>query len=239
MTITEMTITGRGARHCTRRRTITAPRLIGRTVQRAVTATVLLFVSLVSASAEAQPVPDRAGVVAAIEAYRDVSKKITQSEGPFKNWAGFYSRGARCEWNEKTAARPPGMWEKGQFVLWTDAKYLYGMQLDASPAVFQYEYTFFKNVIGMDIYQLTRVDTLGPAAGVDDAEWRLLGIGVPNPEDTGRIGIRITPQFLALPDVHELGWLTYCGPGGAGYHQEDPVEFSIQFLERRLAAMPK
>jgi hypothetical protein len=238
MSITGMTITGRDARRCTRRCTRPAPRLIGHTVRRAATAA-LLFVSLLSASAQAQPAPDRAAILAAIEAYRDVGTKIAQSEGPFKNWAGFYSRGGRCEWNEKTAARPPGMWEKGQFVLWTDEKYLYGMQLDASPAIFQYEYKFFKNVIGMDIYQLTRVDKLGPAAGVDDAEWQLLGIGVPNPEDTGRLGIRITPQFLALPDVHELGWLTYCGPDGSSYHQEDPVEFSIQFLERRLAAIPR
>jgi hypothetical protein len=225
-----MTITVRSARRA---------RLIGRAVRRAATATALLFLSLVSASAQTQLKPDHAGILAAIEAYRDVGKKISESKGPFKDWAGFYSRGGRCEWNEKTAARPPGMWEKGQFVLWTDEKYLYGMQLDASPAIFQYEYKFFKNVIGMDIYRLTRVDELGPAAGVDDVEWRLLGVGVPNPEDTGRLGIRITPQFLGLPDVHDLRWLTYCGPGGSSYHQDDPVGFSIEFLKRRLATMPE
>jgi hypothetical protein len=80
---------------------------------------------------------------------------------------------------------------------------------------------------------------LTPDRAVSSPQSRLLGVGVPNPEDTGRLGIRITPQFLALPDVHELGWLTYCGPGGSSYHQDDPVGFSIQFLERRLATMPR
>jgi len=205
-------------------------------------AVIALLASLVAARAQDQSTPQPQRVLDAIEAYRDVGQKIAQSQGPFKDWMGFYSRGGRCEFDEHTAERPAGMWEKGQFVLWSDDKYLYGMQLDASPAVFQFEYRFLKSVIGMDVYELTRVDNLGPAAGVDDTEWKLFGVGVPNPEDIGRLGIRITPQFMAYPDVHQLGWLTYCGPGGtpAALNMEsDPVDFSIRFLQKRLATLSK
>lgn len=211
------------------------------TMQCAATATMLLA-SVLSASAQDQPAPDRARVVAAIEAYRGLEQKFEQSQGPFKEWTGFYSRGGRCEFNEQTAARPPGMWEKGQFALWSDENYLYGMQLDASPAIFQFQYRFLTSIIGMDVYQLTRVDHLGSAAGIDDAEWRLFGVGVPNPEDIGRLGIRITARFMTHPDVHELGWLTGCGRGGEGFdpivNQSDPLYFSIHFLQKRLATLP-
>ena len=202
----------------------------------------MLLASLLSASAQSQPAPDRARVLAAIDAYKGLKEKFDQSSGPFKNWAGFYSRGGRCEFNETTAERPAGLWEKGQFALWTDDKYLYGMQLDASPTIFQFEYKLDSTVIGIDIYQLTRVDHLGAAAGIDDAEWRLFGVGVPNPDDIGRIGIGITPKFMAYPDVHNLHWLTYCGPGDKGMDpildRENPLYFSLHFLQQRLAGMP-
>jgi hypothetical protein len=201
-----------------------------------------LLASLAVVHAQDQPATERQRVLDAIEAYRNVGQKIAGSQGAFKDWMGFYSRGARCEFDEHTAQRPPGLWEKGQFVLWSDDTYLYGMQLDANGAVFQFEYRFLKNVIGMDVYELTRVDQLGAAAGIDDAEWKLLGVGVPNPDDIGRLGIRITPKFMAYPDVHALGWLTYCGPGGtpAALNMEsDPDDFSIGFLQKRLAALPK
>jgi hypothetical protein len=74
--VTLRTITGRSTRR--------APRLIGCTVRRAATAAALLFASLVSVGAQAQLTPDRAGILAAIEAYRDVGKKIAESKGPFK-----------------------------------------------------------------------------------------------------------------------------------------------------------
>jgi hypothetical protein len=219
-----------------------ARRGFSRTAPCFVGAIALILASLpVSAHAQDQSTPQRQRVLDAIEAYRDVGQKIEQSQGPFKDWMGFYSRGGRCEFDEGAAGRLPGMWEKGQFVLWSDDKYLYGMELDASPAVFQFEYRFLKNVIGMDVYELTRVDQLGPAAGVDDTEWKLFGVGVPNPDDIGRLGIRITPKFMAYPDVHQLGWLTYCGPGGtpaALNMNSDPVDFSIRFLQKRLAALP-
>jgi hypothetical protein len=211
------------------------PRRVARAVRRAACAAAVLLASLLSTSAHAQPAPDRARVVAAIEAFRNVGKKMAESVGPLKGWAGFYSRGGRCWPDERSAQRPPGLWEKGQFALWSDEKYIYGMQLDASPAVFQYEYKFFRNVIGMDIYQLTRVDKLGAAAGADDAEWRLLAIGVPNPGDYGRLGIRIRPEFLARPDVNDLGLLSFCGDGNDG----DAAMTNINFLERRLATLPK
>jgi hypothetical protein len=218
------------------------PQPIRRTARRAATAAAVLLAALASAGSQGQSTPDRARTLAAIEAYRNVGQKFEQSTGPFKDWAGFYSRGYRCEFNETTAARPPGVWEKIQLALWTDDNYLYGMTLDASPAVFQFAYKHAQTVIGIDIYQLTRVDTLGAAAGIDDAEWRWLGIGVPGADDSSRMGIRITPEWFAYPDVHTIGVMTPCGRGGTGMDPildpDNPVNFSIRFLQKRLATLP-
>jgi hypothetical protein len=186
------------------------------------------------------PTPERARLTAAIDAYRGVPQKFEQSTGPFANFMGLYSRGYRCEYDETSAQRQPGMWEKTQFALWSDDRFLYGMDLDASPAVFQFQYHFLQNVIGADIYQMTRVDQLGAAAGIDDKDWQMIGIGIPNPEDYGRIGLRITPKFLAYPDVHAIGWLSYCGRGESdGYGRYSPLDSDIRFLQRKLDALPQ
>jgi hypothetical protein len=202
----------------------------------AAAAAVVLLGSLVSASGQASP-PDRARTLAAIEAYRGIKQKFEQSSGPLARYMGFYSRGYRCEFNETTAGRPPGMWEKTQYALWADEKYLYGMTLDASPAVFQFEYRFKQNVLGMDVYELTRVDQLGAAGGIDTPEWQLLGFGF---DDV--IALRIPTQFLSTPDVHAVGWMTTCGQGSAGtdpfLDQPNPIYFSTRFLQKRLATLP-
>jgi hypothetical protein len=214
----------------------------GRAVRHAATAVVVLLASLAPASSQGQSIPDRARLLAAIETYRGIGQKFAQSSGPLAGFMGFYSRGYRCEFHETTAERPPGLWEKTQYALWADDKYLYGMTLDASPAVFQFEYRFVRNVIGMDIYEMTRVDKLGAAAGINDTEWRLLGFGLPSVSDATRIGIRIPPDFMASPDVHAIGWMTTCGRGGEGsdaiINPLDPLGFSIRFLQKRVASTP-
>jgi hypothetical protein len=184
--------------------------------------------------------PERARLTAAIDAYGGVQKKFEQSTGPFANFMGLYSRGYRCEYDETSAQRQPGMWEKTQFALWSDDKFLYGMTVDASPAVFQLQYRFLQNVIGADIYQMTRVDQLGATAGIDDKDWQMIGIGIPNPEDYGRIGLRITQKFLDYPDVHAIGELSYCGRGEYdGYGRYNPLESDVRFLQRKLDALPQ
>ena len=185
------------------------------------------------------PTPERQRLLDAIAAYRGLPEKFEQSTGPLAGYMGLYSRGYRCEYDEKTAARQPGMWEKTQFALWADDKYLYGMDLDASPAVFQFAYRYLQTVIGADIYAMTRVDQLGPAAGIDDKDWQMVGFGIPNPEDYTRIGIGITPKFLAYPDVHAIGRLSACGRGESdAYGRFSPLDIDIGFLQRRLDALP-
>jgi hypothetical protein len=212
-----------------------------RTAQRTAIAAIALLASLAAASGQARP-PDRERTLAAVEVYRGIRQKFEQSTGPLADYAGFYSRGGRCEFNERTAARPPGMWEKTQYALWFDDKYLYGMTLDASPAVFQLEYQPVPNRFGWGIYQMTRVDRLGAAAGIDDSEWRLLvfddahAIGGPD------IGLRLPPDFPTNPDVTMIGHATSCGRGSDGMdpilEQANPIYFSIQFLRKRLASTP-
>jgi hypothetical protein len=179
----------------------------------------------------------RAQVMAAIETYRGAQQKFEQSSGPLAPYAGLYSRGYRCEYDERAAGRLPGMWEKTQFALWSDDKRFYEMQLDASPAVFEFEYKLLQDVIGADLYEMKRVDSFGPATGIDDAEWRIVGFGIPNPDDVGRIGIRIPPDFFTHPDVRTVSKLTLCGRGGDGGFR-DPLTSAVGFLQRRLATLP-
>jgi len=200
-----------------------------------------LVASLATASAQVPP-PDRARTLAAIEAYQGVRQKFEQSTGPIADYAGFYSRGGRCEFNEKTAARPPGMWEKTQYALWFDDKYLYGMTLDASPAVFQFAYRPVPNQIGWALYDMTRVDTLGAAAGIDAAEWKMLVFDGVHTIDGPDIGLRLPPDFATNPDVTVIGHATGCGRGDDGMDpvldRANPIYFSINFLKKRLASMP-
>jgi hypothetical protein len=202
----------------------------------------ILLATLTLAHAQDQsapPTPQRQQLLDSIAAYRGVQQKFEQSTGPFANFMGLYSRGYRCEYDETAAQRPPGVWEKSQFALWSDDKFLYGMELDSSPAVFQFQYRFLQNVIGADIYEMTRVDQNGASAGIDDSEWRLVGFGIPNPEDYTRIGIRIKPGFLTYPDVHAIGWLSACGRGERdAYDRFSPLDIDISFLQHRLDAMP-
>jgi hypothetical protein len=205
-------------------------------------ATILaLLASLATAGGQVPP-PDRARTLAAIEAYRGVRQKFEQSTGPIADYAGFYSRGGRCEFNEKTAARPPGMWEKTQYALWFDDKYLYGMTLDASPAVFQFAYTPVPNQLGWGIYRMTRVDTLGAAAGIDETEWKMLVFDGVNTIDGPDIGLRLPPDFATNPNVTIIGHATGCGRGSDGVDpildQGNPIYFSINFLKKRLANLP-
>jgi hypothetical protein len=212
-----------------------------RTIRYIGTAAIILFASLVSTHGQDQSAQQRARILEAIEAYRGVQQKFEQSRGSLAGFAGFYSRGYRCEYNEKTAGRPPGLWEKTQFALWFDEKSLYGMQLDSSPAVFQFEYRFLQNVIGTDMYQMTRVDHLGSAAGIDDSEWRIVGFGIPNPQDVTRIGIHIPADFFTHPDVHAISPLTTCGRGGPDkvfIDPTDPLDVALRILQRRLATTP-
>ena len=95
-----------------RNRNTRAPHAGGRSARRAIGGVAVLLALLASSASEGQSAPDRASTLAAIEAYRNLGQKFEQSTGPFADWAGFYSRGYRCEFNETTAARPPGMWEK-------------------------------------------------------------------------------------------------------------------------------
>lgn len=200
---------------------------------------VVLLASLVSTHAQDQTTPQRQQLLDAIAAFRGVPQKFEQSTGPFANFMALYSRGYRCEYDETAAQRPPGVWEKGQFALWSDDKFLYGMELDSSPVVFQFQYRFLKNVIGADIYEMTRVDQNGAAAGIDDSEWRLVGFGIPNPEDYTRIGIRMKPDWLNYPDVHTIGWLSACGRGERdAYDRFSPLDIDISFLQHRLDALP-
>jgi hypothetical protein len=186
-----------------------------------------------------QTTPQRQHLLDAIAAFRGTPQKFEQSTGQMANFMGLYSRGYRCEYDPTSAERRPGVWEKTQFALWSDDKYLYGMELDASPTVFQFQYRFLRNVIGADMYEMTRVDQNGAAAGIDDNDWRLIGIGIPNPDDYGRIGIRIKPEWLNYPDVHAIGWLSYCGRGESdGYGRYNPLESDISFLQHRLDTLP-
>ena len=121
--------------------------------------------------------------------------------------------------------------------------YLYGMTLDASLAVFQFAYRYAQTLIGIDIYELTRIDKLGAAAGIDDADWHLLGIGVPDADDPSRIGIQHHAGIpWPTPDVHNVGLLTPAARGSDGFDpiidQANPVNFSIRFLQKRLATLP-
>jgi hypothetical protein len=203
---------------------------------------IVLSASLASAHAQDQTTPptlQRQQLSDAIAAYHDLPQKFEQSTGPFANFMGLYSRGYRCEVDETSAQRPPGVWAKTQFALWSDDNSLYGMELDASPTVFQFQYKFLKTVIGTDVYQMTRVDQNGAAAGIDDNEWRLVGFGIPNPEDYTRIGIRMKPGWLDYPDVHAVGWLSACGRGESdGYNRYNPLDIDISFLQRKLGALP-
>jgi hypothetical protein len=200
-----------------------------------------LIASLATANAQVPP-SDRARTLAAIESYRGVRQKFEQSSGPLAAYAGFYSRGNRCEFNEKTAARLPGMWEKTQYAVWFDDKYLYGMTLDASPAVFRFAYKFVPNELGWGIYQMTRVDTLGAAAGIDDTEWKMLVFDGVDTTDGPDIGLRLPPDFATNPNVTIIGHATGCGRGNDGMDpvldRGNPIYFSMSFLKKRLAAMP-
>jgi hypothetical protein len=204
---------------------------------------VILLAALTSTRAQDQttpPTPERAQLQAAIDAYHGMQQKFEQSTGPFADYMGLYSRGYRCEYDETSAERPPGVWAKTQFALWSDDKSLYGMELDASPNVFQFQYKFLQNVIGADVYAMTRVDQNGAAAGIDDNEWRLVGFGIPNPDDYTRIGIRMKPDWLSYPDVHAIGWLSYCGRGEYdGYGRYSPLESDVNFLQHKLDALPQ
>jgi hypothetical protein len=206
-----------------------------------VAAALALLGPLATASAQVPP-PDRARTLAAIEAYRGVRQKFEQSTGPLAAYAGFYSRGNRCEFNEKTAARPPGMWEKTQYAVWFDDKYLYGMTLDASPAVFRFAYTPVPNKLGWGIYRMTRVDTLGAAAGIDETEWKMLVFDGVDTIDGPDIGLRLPPDFATNPNVTIIGHATGCGRGSGGMDpvldQGNPIYFSMNFLKKRLATMP-
>ena len=211
----------------------------------AASAVLVLLASLAFAHAQdqvqvrVQTTPQRQQLLDAIAAYNGAQQKFEQSTGPFADFMGLYSRGNRCEYDETSAERPPGVWAKTQFALWSDDKYLYGMELDASPNVFQFQYKFLKTVIGADVYQMTRVDQLGTAAGIDDSEWQLVGFGIPNPNDYTRIGIRMKPGWLSYPDVHAIGWLSYCGRGEYdGYGRYSPLESDVNFLRHKLDALP-
>jgi hypothetical protein len=213
-------------------------------VRRSITALVIAAALPVRAAYAQQPTtrapPERARLTAAIEAYRGVQQKFEQSTGPLADSMGLYSRGYRCEYDETSAQRQPGMWEKTQFALWSDDKFLYGMELDSSPAVFQFQYRFLRNVIGADVYQMSRVDQLGATAGIDDKDWQMVGFGIPNPDDYTRIGIHITQKFLDYPDVHAIGWLSSCGRGETdAYGRYSPLDSDIRFLQRKLDALPQ
>ncbi len=212
-----------------------------RTAQRAAIAAIALLASIATATGQAAP-PDRARTLAAIEAYRGIRQKFERSTGPLADYAGFYSRGGRCEFNQRTAARPPGMWEKTQYAVWFDDKYLYGMTLDASPAVFQFEYRSVPNRFGWGIYQMTRVDKLGAAAGIDDSEWKLLVFDGAHEIGGPDIGLRLPADFATNPNVTIIGHATGCGRGDDGMDpildRANPMYFSMQFLRHRLASMP-
>jgi hypothetical protein len=92
------------------------------------------------------------------------------------------------------------------------------------------------------IYQMTRVDTLGAAAGVDEIEWKMLVFDGAHTIDGPSIGLRLPPDFATNPNVAIIGYATGCGRGGDGMDpvldRANPVYFSIKFLKKRLANMP-